>query len=88
MKLHTILEIQKKLMCNKNFRQLFIIFSQKSNEAYREFEARVHQEFDGTICEDLGRIFLATSRLYFCSSSKLLGEVEQILEKKCPEASH
>jgi hypothetical protein len=54
------------------------------NEAYDEFGYMVHQEFDSTIYEDLGRLFLSTSRLYFCS--KMLEEVEQILKKKCLEA--
>ncbi len=57
-------------------------------EAYREFGIQVHNEFDGTICEDLAKLFLSTSKLYFYSRSKLQGEVRQILEKKCQEASH
>jgi len=57
------------------------------NKAYKEFGTRVHQEFDGTIYEDLGKIFLATSEPYFFSS-KVHGKVEQILEKKYPEAPH
>ena len=56
--------------------------------AYREFGIQVHNEFDGTICEDLAKLFLSTSKLYFYSRSKLQGEVRQILEEKCPEASH
>ena len=55
-------------------------------DAYKEFGEKVHNEYDGTSCEDLAELFLSSSKYYFYSSRDLQGEVCKILQEKNPEA--